>query len=120
MEIIELKKRYPGIPEETVTEIFQRGYLEGWNNNELRKVRKRKKEMRLIEEEALLINIVKAAPDLRRLSTKTIGEAIDRTPTVNAIPFDWLFIYLCEHGAKVTLKQAMVDWGRKTHNETRD
>lgn len=32
MATIKLEKRYPDIPEETVTEIFQRGYLEGWNN----------------------------------------------------------------------------------------
>lgn len=32
MAEIKLKKRYPDIPEETVSEIFSRGYLAGWEN----------------------------------------------------------------------------------------
>lgn len=41
---------------------------------------------KLIDADALIENIVETAKDLRTLSTKTIGEAIHKTPTVDAVP----------------------------------
>ncbi len=42
--------------------------------------------MRLIDADALIKNIIESAQDLRTLSTKTIGEAIHKTPTIEAYP----------------------------------
>ena len=42
-------------------------------------------DVRLIDANAFAREIVKL-DDLRRLSTKTIGEALDRTPTIDAVP----------------------------------
>lgn len=42
--------------------------------------------MRLIDADALIENIVETAKDLRTLSTKTIGEAIHKTPIIDAEP----------------------------------
>ena len=51
--------------------------------------------MRLINADELFENIAKI-DDLRRLSTKTIGEAVDETPTVNAIPLDFIYLQITE------------------------
>ena len=40
--------------------------------------------MRLIDADALIEFIVEEAQDLRTLSTKTVGQAISKTPTVDA------------------------------------
>lgn len=40
---------------------------------------------RLIDADVFMENIVSIA-DLRTISTKTIGEALDKTPTVDAVP----------------------------------
>jgi len=40
--------------------------------------------MKLIDADALIKNLV-SIKDLRTLSTKTIGEAIEKTPTVDAV-----------------------------------
>lgn len=45
--------------------------------------------MRLIDADALVAEIVKI-DDLRKLSTATIGKALDAVPTVDAIPVEWL------------------------------
>lgn len=45
--------------------------------------------MRLIDVNKLIRNIARIE-DMRRLSTKTIGEAIDATPVIDAIPRDWI------------------------------
>lgn len=42
--------------------------------------------MRLIDADALIEFIVEEAQDLRTLSTKTVGQAISKTPTVDAVP----------------------------------
>ena len=42
--------------------------------------------MRLIDADALIENIIESIPDLRKFSTKTVGEVIDNTPTVDAVP----------------------------------
>ena len=42
--------------------------------------------MRLIDADALIEFIVEEAQDLRMLSTKTVGQAISKTPTVDAVP----------------------------------
>ena len=42
--------------------------------------------MRLIDSDALIESIVEEAQDLRTLSTKTVGQAISKTPTVDAVP----------------------------------
>ena len=42
--------------------------------------------MRLIDADALIGFIVEEAQDLRTLSTKTVGQAISKTPTVDAVP----------------------------------
>lgn len=42
--------------------------------------------MRLIDADALIKFIVEEAQDLRTLSTKTVGQAISKTPTVDAVP----------------------------------
>lgn len=42
--------------------------------------------MRLIDADALIESIVEEAQDLRTLSTKTVGQAISKTPTVDAVP----------------------------------
>lgn len=42
--------------------------------------------MRLIDADVLIENIIKSIPDLRKFSTKTVGEVIDNTPTVDAVP----------------------------------
>lgn len=44
------------------------------------------KNMRLIDADALIEFIVEEAQDLRTLSTKTVGQAISKTPTVDAVP----------------------------------
>lgn len=41
--------------------------------------------MRLIDADALIEFIVEEAQDLRTLSTKTVGQAISKTPTVDAV-----------------------------------
>lgn len=46
--------------------------------------------MRLIDADALIEKIIETAQDLRTLSTKTIGEAINKTPTIDAIPIEWI------------------------------
>ena len=45
--------------------------------------------MRLVDVDKLMRNIVSIG-DLRRLSTKTIGEAIDKTPQIEVIPKAWI------------------------------
>lgn len=42
--------------------------------------------MRMIDADALIEFIVEEAQDLRTLSTKTVGQAISKTPTVDAVP----------------------------------
>lgn len=42
--------------------------------------------MRLIDADEFAKNLVVVAKDLRTLSTKTIGKALDKTPTVDAVP----------------------------------
>ena len=42
--------------------------------------------MRLIDADALIEFIVEEAQDLRTLSTKTVGQAISKTPTIDAVP----------------------------------
>ena len=42
--------------------------------------------MRLIDADALIEFIVEEAQDLRTLSTKTVGLAISKTPTIDAVP----------------------------------
>ena len=42
--------------------------------------------MRLIDADALIESIVEEAQDLRTLSTKTVGQAISKTPTVDTVP----------------------------------
>jgi hypothetical protein len=44
---------------------------------------------RLIDADALVEEIVNI-DDLRRLSTATIGRALDAAPTIDAIPVEWL------------------------------
>lgn len=41
---------------------------------------------RLIDADVLIENIIKSIPDLRKFSTKTVGEVIYNTPTVDAVP----------------------------------
>ena len=45
--------------------------------------------VRLIDADALVEEIVNI-DDLRRLSTATIGRALDAVPTIDAIPVEWL------------------------------
>lgn len=70
------------------------------------------KKMRLIDADVLIEEIAKIA-DLRTLSTKTIGEAIDRVPGIEIIhckdckhgAFDaWVKTYWCKG------KQHLADW----------
>ena len=59
--------------------------------------------MKLIDADALIKNLV-SIKDLRTLSTKTIGEAIEKTPTVDAVEVvrckdcKWYGYYSCEMG----------------------
>ena len=58
--------------------------------------------MKLIDADALIKNLV-SIKDLRTLSTKTIGEAIEKTPTVDAVEVvrcrecRWCNMGECEH-----------------------
>lgn len=61
---------------------------------------------RLIDADVFVENIASIA-DLRTLSTKAIGEALDKTPTVDAVP-----VVLCKDCIRY-LQQDEV-WGRCT------
>lgn len=67
---------------------------------------------RLIDADVFMGNIVSIA-DLRTISTKTIGEALDKTPTVDAVP-----VALCIDRIQQEIDE-LKENGRKHSDEVR-
>lgn len=65
--------------------------------------------MRLIDADALVAEIVKI-DDLRKLSTATIGKALDAVPTIDAIPVEWLRKWPKDLREGAYVRDILQDW----------
>lgn len=97
MTEVKLEKRFPHIPDEDVTRIFQDGYMKGWEN-----ARKKAIPIELYEQ-------VRGERDVAVEQLKSLNIELFEKPYRKAIPIEFIEAFKKEFRAVASVK-AVIEW----------
>lgn len=103
MTEIKLEKRFPHIPDEDVTRIFQDGYMKGWEN-----ARKKAIPIELYEQ-------IKGERDVAIEQLKSLNVELFEKPYRKAIPIEWIEKWGWKNGMSesMSLRVMIEDWEKE-------
>ena len=101
MPKIKLVKRYPHIKDEDVSNIFQEGYIKGFENG--------RKKMRLVDADKITFFdcLAKTGNSVCCHAKGIVSkEGIDAQPTVEAIPIEWIHKWINDKYTRSSISAA--------------